>query len=85
MTETLTPEQLARLKPADIEDLKFSIAFGLRFSGRKRIRHADEHMANIAADYLVKHLEASGYVILQKPPAARHRAPDYGPDRNKNL
>jgi hypothetical protein len=85
MTETLTPEDLARLRPVDTEDLKFSIAFGLRFSGRKRIRHADDHMANIAADYLVKHLEASGYVILQKPPAPRHRAPDYGPDHSRKV
>ncbi len=83
MTDPLPPEQFARLKVADPEDLKFSIAFGLRFNGRKRIRHADDHMASIAADYLVKHLEASGYVILQKPPLGPHRAPDYGPDHLK--
>jgi hypothetical protein len=73
----ITHEDLARLKPADHDDLLFSIAHGLRVNGRKRIRHADDHMASIAADYLLRNLEASGYVIMRKPPRPQHKA-DYG-------
>jgi hypothetical protein len=33
-------------------------------------------MPGIAADSLLKHLEVSGHVIMQKPPTPRHKAPD---------
>jgi hypothetical protein len=79
----LTPEELARLKLADPDDLKFSIAHGLRFNGRKRVHYADNQMADIAADHLLQHLEASGYVILRKPPAPREPDRFYGPGFDK--
>ena len=33
-----------------------SLAFALRYEGRKRVNHADETMARITADRLVRHL-----------------------------
>jgi hypothetical protein len=62
------PAELPRLKLADPDDLRFSIAHGLRFSiahglrfsGRKRVHYADNQMADIAAEHLLKHLEARG-------------------------
>jgi hypothetical protein len=33
------------------------------------MRDADEIMAEIVADRLVAHLERSGFVVMQKPPA----------------
>jgi hypothetical protein len=32
----------------------------LRYQGRKRVHHADDMMARITAERLVRHLEASG-------------------------
>jgi HTH-like domain/Alpha-L-arabinofuranosidase C-terminal domain len=49
--------------PSDLAD---SIAFALRFSGRKRVHDADAFMAKIAADRIVRHLENAGYVVLKK-------------------
>jgi hypothetical protein len=57
------------LTPADPQDLADSIAFALRFSGRKRVHDADAFMAKIAADRIVRHLETAGYVVMKKPPA----------------
>jgi hypothetical protein len=58
-----------RLTPATPDDLADSLAFALRFDGRKRKHDAGEFMAKIVAQRLVKHLEESGFVVLKKPPA----------------
>jgi len=63
-----------RLTPASPEDLADTLAFALRFKGRKRIHNADEIMAEIVAKRLVRHLERSGFVILKKPPSGGHSA-----------
>jgi hypothetical protein len=46
-----------KLTPADPVDLAWSIAFALRFEGKKRWHDADDMMAAI------------GYVIMKKPPS----------------
>ena len=56
------------LTPASPEDLARSLAFALRFSGRKRVHDADEYMADIVARRLVEHLRLSGFVVMKKPP-----------------
>ncbi len=61
-------DQPEPLSPASPEDLARSLAFALRFSGRKRIHDADEYMADIVARRLVEHLRLSGYVVMKKPP-----------------
>jgi hypothetical protein len=53
------------LKPATPEDLAEALAYGLRYSGWKRVRD----MARIVADRLVEDLERSGFVIMKRPPA----------------
>ena len=57
-----------QLTPATPEDLAASLAFALRFSGRRRVHDADEFMARIVARRLVEHLRLSGYVVMKKPP-----------------
>jgi hypothetical protein len=63
----LTPDELSHLSVAGHDDIRQAVAHGLRFDGRKRIRYADDSLANIAADHLVRHLESCGYMILKKP------------------
>jgi hypothetical protein len=57
------------LRPATADEIAQTLAFALRFEGRKRVRYADEIMAEITAERLVAHLERSGYVVMKKPPA----------------
>ena len=73
----------AALRPASAQEIEVSLSFALRFDGRKRVRHADEAMARIAAERLVQHLERSGYVLLMKPPA-RNTTP-MAPGGSKHL
>jgi hypothetical protein len=68
-----------KLTPADPQ-LVDSIAFGLRFSGRKRVHDADAFMAKIAAHRIVRHLEKARYVVMKKPPLGGHSAVGRGFD-----
>jgi hypothetical protein len=45
-----------KLTPAEPRDLADAIAFALRFEGRKRVHQADEYVAAIAAERVVRHL-----------------------------
>jgi hypothetical protein len=63
-----------KLTPADPRDLAAAIAFALQFEGRRRIYSAEEYMAAIAAERVVRHLERAGFVILRKPPLGGHSA-----------
>ena len=56
-----------RLRPATPEEIAESIAFALRYEGRKRVTHADDMMARITADRLVRHLQGSGFVLMKQP------------------
>ena len=58
------------LRPATPEEIADSLAFSLRFEGRKRVHQADDMMARIVAVRLVRHLEASGFVLMKRPAAA---------------
>ena len=55
------------LRPATPEEIAESLAFALRYEGRRRVSHADEMMARITADRLVRHLEGSGFVLMRQP------------------
>ncbi len=48
------------------EDLQRTLAFALCFDGRRRFRRAEDLMAMITAEHLVKHMELSGMVVLRK-------------------
>ena len=67
------------LRPADPADLADTLAFALKFSGRKRVHDADEFMARMVADRLVRHLERCGYVVMKKPPLGGHSGLAAGP------
>lgn len=58
------------LRPATAEEIADSLAFSLRFEGRKRVHQADDMMARIVAVRLVRHLEASGFVLMKRLDAA---------------
>jgi hypothetical protein len=57
-----------RLTPADPRDLADAVAFALRFDGRRRVHSADEYMAAIAAERVVRYLERAGFIVMKKPP-----------------
>jgi len=59
----------AALPPASPDDLADTLAFALRFDGRKRKHDAGEFMARIVARRLVEHLDRAGFVVMKKPPA----------------
>ncbi len=54
------------------DELIESLAFALRYEGRKRVHHADDIMARITAERLVRHLRGSGFSVVKDPDA---RAP----------
>jgi hypothetical protein len=70
-----------KLLPADSKDLAEAVAFALRFEGRRRVHHADEYMAAIAAERVVRHLERAGFVVMKKPPIDGHAALGRGFER----
>jgi hypothetical protein len=67
MTEQLTPDERARLTPADPDELRKALSFALQYNGRKRNHHADGLAADIAADHLARALETGNYVVMRKP------------------
>ena len=55
------------LRPATTSELQESLSFALRYEGRRRVHHADDVMARITAERLVRHLEQSGFVLMKRP------------------
>lgn len=53
----------APLRPATAAEIADTLAFALRFDGRRQHRKADGLMAEIVTDHLFKHLERSGFVL----------------------
>ena len=66
----MSDDDKLNLRPASAQEIEESLSFALRFSGRKRVHHADDAMARITAERLVQHLERSGFVLMKRPPAA---------------
>lgn len=69
------------LRPATAQEIEESLSFALRYAGRRRVHHADDVMARITAERLVRHLEQSGYVLMRRPDAA---APSTSGHRHPN-
>lgn len=61
------------LLPASSADLQESLAFALRFAGRKR-----DVMARITAERLVAHLEQCGFVLMRRPAASSPSTSGHG-------
>ena len=55
------------LRPATPEEIEETLSFALRFKGRKRADVAGPMVAQIAAEHLRCHLEASGFVVMKRP------------------
>lgn len=55
------------MREATPEELTQALAFALQFKGRKRVNHAADFMARVAAQNLVEYLKQSGFVIMKKP------------------
>jgi len=72
------------LRPATIEEVRDTLSFALRFSGRKRVHHADDIMAEITAERLAEHMARSGLVIMKRPADSAHSTtkPQRLPDRH---
>ena len=68
VASAVMPDEADKLTPADRRDRADAVAFALRFDGRKRAHQADEYMASIAAERIVRHLERAGIVVLKRPP-----------------
>jgi hypothetical protein len=73
------PDTAPDLRPATTEELTQSLAFALRFDGRKRARDADDFMARAAAERLAEHLRISGFVVMKRPALAAHGAGECRP------
>jgi hypothetical protein len=57
------------LRHATPDEIATALSFALRYQGRRRVHDADDAMGRITAERLVKHLEASGFVVMKKPPS----------------
>lgn len=62
-------EKPRALHAATSDEVAGAASFALCYQGRKCVHHADEMSARIAADRLVQHLDASGFVVMRKPAA----------------
>ena len=63
----MSDDDKLHLQAATTAELQETLSFALRFEGRKRVHHADDVMANITAERLVRHLERSGFILMRKP------------------
>lgn len=75
MSEGEPPLANEALTPAPAEAVAEALHYALRFDerGKPRSKAARED-DRLTADWLVRHLLRSGYVVMQKPPARPHTA-----------
>ncbi len=66
------------LRPATTDEIAETLAFGLRYEGRKRVHHADGIMARITAERLVRLLRVSGFVLMKLPAATAPTTSNHG-------
>ncbi|WP_428539207.1 hypothetical protein [Rhodopila sp.] len=60
---------MTELRPATEIEIADALAFALQYEGHKRIHQADDAMARITAERLIRHLQRSGFVLMKRPPA----------------
>jgi hypothetical protein len=58
---------VSTLCPADSAEVADAFAYTPRYDGNRQVHHADDMMAQIAADYLIRHLTAFGFVVMRAP------------------
>jgi hypothetical protein len=70
------PDDLEPLTPASIEEVTFSLLYALQFDERGKPRGVKvKANEQLTAEWLMRHLLRSGYVILRKPPLRAHTTP----------
>ena len=67
------------LRPATTDEIMQTMSFALRYQGRKRVHDADDVMARVTAERLLRHLEASGFVLMKRPPGTAPSTGGYEP------
>jgi hypothetical protein len=55
------------LRPATAHDIEDALAYALRFDGRRRTHQADDLMARITAQRLVRHMALCGFAVSHQP------------------
>lgn len=73
------------LRAAPPGEVTEALAFAVSYEGRKCLHHADDIMARIAAERLVRHLVRSGFVVMKRPPAPSPTAPYPPHGRNAGI
>jgi hypothetical protein len=63
------------------DEITQALSFALRYDGRKRVHHADDAMARIPGDRLVRHLERSGFVLMKRSARAAPTIAEHMPRR----
>jgi hypothetical protein len=58
------------LRPADPAEVAEALAYVLHYDGKRRVYYADDAMARITAERLIRHLEQVGFVLMRKAPGA---------------
>jgi hypothetical protein len=70
------------LRPATSDEIAETLSFALRYQGKRRVYDADDAMARITAERLVRHLAASGFVLMKQQarpaPTTSHMPPSSG-------
>jgi len=61
---------MSTLRPTDPADVAGALAYALRYDGNRRVHHADDVMARITAEYLIRHLVQAGFILMREPPGA---------------
>jgi len=77
----MSDDDKRELRPATAQEIEDSLSFALRYAGKKRVHSADDVMARVTAERLVRHLEQSGYVLMRRPDRA---APSTSGHRHPN-
>jgi len=66
----MTDDDKRILRPATAAEIEETLSYALRYAGRRRVHTADDVMARVTAERLVRHLERSGYVLMRGPAPA---------------
>jgi len=77
----MTDKDKRMLHAATAAEIEETLSYALRYAGRKRVHTADDVMARVTAERLVRHLERSGYVLMRRPNAV---APSTSGHRHPN-
>jgi transketolase len=66
------------LRPADPVEVADALAYALLYDGKRCVHHADDAMARITAERLIRHLEQAGFVLMRAAPTTSNMPPSIG-------